>query len=179
VSQRRGEAADEEVVSVERRRLPVEVVNRREVQPVFEAPNKPTNPDTHSPQVPTIDPHRSRFNDTHKLNGADEQSTSFSTLVPTAMAVLKSSKLWLDVDSFKESDTYSRNRDRDKTLVFTITLHDDKEDESKLSNTRDTVHNDWFESRAPEGRVVEVYESSILDLNTTNPRRDEDDWDEE
>jgi hypothetical protein len=124
------------------RRLPMVVICCRKLQRVFEGPDTPTNPDIHSPQVPTIDPHRSRFNDTHRLNGADEQSTSFSTLVPNEIAVLKSSTLWLDVDSFKESDTYSRNKDRDKTLVFTITLHDDKEDESKLSNTRDTVHND-------------------------------------
>lgn len=51
-------------------------------------------------------------------------------------------------------------------MVFTIASKDDTEEESKLSNTRTTHSNEKLDSRAPEGRTVEVYDSSIFDLNT-------------
>jgi hypothetical protein len=61
-------------------------------------------------------------------------------------------------------------------LVFTIAWKDDIEEESKLSNTRTTHSNEKLDSRAPEGRTVEVYDSSIFDLNTiiSVPSDDED-----
>jgi hypothetical protein len=65
-------------------------------------------------------------------------------------------------------------------LVFTIASKDDTEEESKLSNTRTTHSNEKLDSRAPEGRTVEVYDSSIFDLNTiiSVSSDDEDDEDE-
>jgi hypothetical protein len=136
-------------------------------QGVFEGPITPTDPDTHSPQVPGTDPHLWRFNDRHTLTGARLQFTSFNTLAIEEITVFRLSTSREDRDVFNPSHTYPCRSLKLNGTDRTATSDDANDHESRASNTRVTHTNEKLLSTAPEGRVVEANDSSIFDLNTT------------
>jgi hypothetical protein len=124
---------------------------------VFEDPARPTDPDRHSPQVPSTDEHSSRFNDPQ--SGEPEQFTWFNTVVVDDKTFFRSSALLLN---FEPLIPFNRKTLRSSTDIFvasTDTPLVDREEESILSNT--TTIQVRFElvpltPEGAEGRTVEV-----------------------
>jgi hypothetical protein len=158
-----GEEKEEE--DGERRRRLASLV---EIHGVFDEPNKPTNPDTHSPQVPSTDKveHVKRFSETQL--GALEQFTPFNTVRVNESVLFKSSGVLVTWDSLIPS---KRKTLRSSTPIHTSptdTSAIDREEELNWSNTPTA-------QKETEGRWVEVKDNSILDLNTTRSEEEEDD----
>jgi hypothetical protein len=160
-----------EVGSSERVRRRVAEIKR---QRVFEAPARPTDPDRHSPQVPSTREQSSRFNDPQ--SGEPEQFTWFKTVAVDDKAFFRSSALLLN---FEPLIPFNRKTLRSSTDIFvasTDTPPVDREEESMLSKTTTTQVR--FELvpltlEGADGRIVEVYERGSFDRNTVMSSADE------
>jgi hypothetical protein len=82
-------------------------------QRVFEAPARPTDPDRHSPHVPSTDEQSSRFNDPQ--SGEPEQFTRFKTVAVDDKTFFRSSALLLN---FEPLIPFNRKTLRSSTDIF-------------------------------------------------------------
>jgi hypothetical protein len=140
-------------------------------QGVFEEPINPTEPATHSPQVPSVDQHSIRFNETQ--SGAFEQFTRFKITSVEKRMLFNSSELPF---TREELIPVNRNSVISSNDLFTSSINTanvPREEESNSSNTIATQVR-WEELPelrcGPEGRSVEVCDNWSFDRNKISDR---------